>query len=407
MSAARLLERCDLLATISATEGAICRSYLTDEHRRCNRQVMQWMEEAGMETHTDAAGNCWGHYAGGDGAEQTLLLGSHLDTVPGAGRYDGILGVLAAIEVVARLHSRGKRFPFHIDVVGFADEEGTRFGATLLGSRAVAGQWDAAWLALRDAEGISMAEALVNFGLDPEKVASASRAGEPLLGYWELHIEQGPVLEERGRPLGVVSAIAGARRLQFTLRGRAGHAGTVPMAMRRDALLAAAGAVQIVDAVARRCGVVATVGKIEARPGSVNVIPGCCEFTLDIRSGDDRLRDGALDAILRETVDHCDRAQVAMEYCEIHSAAAVACAPRLWDAGYRALQRCGQEPFSLPSGAGHDAMAMAAVADTGMLFLRCREGISHHPDESVDLEDVALALDALEAAVEETAPAGG
>nr|WP_221192112.1 allantoate amidohydrolase [Microbulbifer rhizosphaerae] len=397
-----MLQRCDQLAAISVTEGAICRTYLTDEHRRCNQQVMQWMEAAGMHAYTDAAGNCWGRYPGVEDMEQALVLGSHLDTVRNAGRYDGILGVLAAIEVVERFHARGRRFPFHIDVVGFADEEGSRFGATLLGSRAVAGQWDPAWLELRDADGIAMAEAFTRFGLDPEQIAQASRAGNKLLGYWELHIEQGPVLEQRGLPLGLVSAIAGARRLQFTLRGRAGHAGTVPMEMRRDALVAAAGAVQIVDAQARHFGVVATVGKIEARPGSVNVIPGSCHFTLDIRSGDDALRDRALETILREIGEHCECAQVAMEYCEIHGAAAVACAPSLLDAGRRALQRCGLEPLSLPSGAGHDAMAMAAVTDIGMFFLRCREGISHHPDESVTTEDVALALDVLEAAVTET-----
>jgi len=407
VSAARLLQRCDELAAISATEGAICRTYLTDEHRRCNAKVMQWMAGAGMDTYTDAAGNCWGHYAGDGNAEQSLLLGSHLDTVPDAGRYDGILGVLAAIEVVERFHARGRRLPFHIDVVGFADEEGARFGATLLGSRAVAGQWDPAWFELRDADGISMAEAFTDFGLDPAHIARASRAGDKLLGYWELHIEQGPVLEQRDLPLGLVSAIAGARRLQFTLRGRAGHAGTVPMAMRRDALVAAAGAVQIIDAQARHFDVVATVGKIEAHPGSVNVIPGRCQFTLDIRSGDDGLRDRALETILREIGDHCDRAQVAMEHREIHSAAAVPCAPRLQDAGRRALQRCGLEPFTLPSGAGHDAMAMAAVADIGMLFLRCKEGISHHPDESVALEDVALGLDVLEVAVEGMVLAAG
>ncbi|WP_226662564.1 allantoate amidohydrolase [Microbulbifer aggregans] len=401
MSAERLLQRCDLLAAISATEGSICRTYLTDEHRRCNQQVMQWMYEAGMETRTDAAGNCWGHYAGSDADGQTLVLGSHLDTVPGAGRYDGILGVLAAIEVVSRFHHRGKRFPFHIDVVGFADEEGSRFGATLLGSRAVAGQWDPGLLELRDADGVSMAEAFTAFGLDPTMVATASRAGELLLGYWELHIEQGPVLEERDLALGVVTAIAGARRLQFTLQGRAGHAGTVPMTMRQDALLAAAGAVQLVDAVARRCGVVATVGKIEAQPGSVNVIPGRCEFTLDIRSGEDLVRDCALAKIIEGIESLCDRSQVAMEYREIHRAPAVACAPRLREAGSRALVHCGQQDFSLPSGAGHDAMAMAAATDVGMLFLRCAAGISHHPDESVDAGDVALALDVLEAAVED------
>ena len=402
MSAGRLLDRCDLLASISATEGAICRTYLTEEHRRCNQQVMQWMQEAGMEAHTDAAGNCWGHYPGSDANGQTLLLGSHLDTVPGAGRYDGILGVLAAIEVVARFHQRGRRFPFHIDVVGFADEEGSRFGATLLGSRAVAGTWDPALLALCDADGVSMAEAFTSFGLDPEKVDDASRAGEPLLGYWELHIEQGPVLEERDLPLGVVTAIAGARRLQFTLHGSAGHAGTVPMSMRRDALLAAAGAVQLVDTVARRCDVVATVGKIAAWPGSVNVIPGRCEFTLDIRSGDDRARDRALAEIVRGIEAHCDQMQITVEHREIHRAPAVACSPRLREAGSRALKRCGLQDFSLPSGAGHDAMAITAATDIGMLFLRCAGGVSHHPDESVEVEDVALALDVLEAAVEET-----
>ena len=264
--AARVMERCDQLATISSMSGGICRTYLTDEHKRCNEVVSNWIDEAGMTSWVDEAGNCWGRYQANNDSAEIVVLGSHLDTVPNAGKYDGILGVLSAIEVIDQFHRDNVRFPFNIEIVGFADEEGTRFGATLLGSRAVAGTWNRHWFDLQDANGISLASAMESFGLHPEKVYDADRSAEKLLAYLELHIEQGPVLVKQDVPVGIVTSIAGARRFVLTFNGMAGHAGTVPMDHRRDAGVAAAIAIQQIEKVARRSSVLATVGKIKFSP---------------------------------------------------------------------------------------------------------------------------------------------
>lgn len=391
-SAQRSLSRCDTLASISSMEGAVCRIYLSPEHRQCNDTVRKWMDDANMLTWEDSVGNCWGRYAADREDAPSIILGSHLDTVPNAGKYDGILGVISAIEVVDRLAKSGIKLPFHIDVVGFGDEEGVRYGATLIGSRAVAGTWDPAWVSLSDNDNIPMGKALLEFkgaAIDP---LSASMAKDKVLAYLELHIEQGPVLEQQNSPVGVVSAIAGARRFRFTCKGIAGHAGTVPMGMRRDALVGAARAITAIEAIAGRSRVVATVGKIEAYPGSVNVIPGECKFTLDIRSGVDSTRDHAVTTILEEIDDIADELELQFTYEEFHNAAAVSCDSELQRQIEEAVSELGIEPLSLVSGAGHDAMAVAEIAPVGMIFVRCKGGISHHPAEAVTEHDVAWGI---------------
>jgi len=401
--ATRALERCDALAAISDRPDGVSRAYLTREHVRANALVGEWMTAAGMQVHTDAAGSLVGRWPAADSGAPTLLVGSHLDTVPNAGRYDGMLGVLLGLAAVELLAERGITLPFHLDVVGFGDEEGVRFGATLLGSRALAGAWDPAWFELEDRDGISLREAMNRFGLVPERIGTASRAEDPLLGYLEVHIEQGPVLEARDQPLGVVTAIAGAERLWLRIAGHAGHAGTVPMSLRRDALAGAARAIALLEDMARAEDLTATVGRIHSEPGAPNVIPALAEFSVDLRTGDDALRRRVLDRYLAEVAVLCRERGLTLATETTHQADAATCAPWLQDALAESIRVLGFDPLRLESGAGHDAMAVARICDVGMLFLRCTGGISHHPDEAVRDDDVAWALAALALTLERIA----
>ncbi len=405
--AQQVMDWCDQLAAITAEPGKISRFYLTPEHQRGNELVAQWMQAAGMKTWVDAAGNLCGRYAAAaqQANAKTLLLASHLDSIPNAGAYDGILGVLLAIAAVQQLNEQQLRLPFAIEVVGFGDEEGTRFGSTLLGSRALAGTWEPHWWSLKDKDGYSLSEAFQHFNLAPANVAEAARNAEDILAYIEVHIEQGPVLEQQNLALGIVTAIAGARRFKVELTGYAGHAGTVPMAMRRDALAAAAEAVLLVESIAAQYAVVATVGQISCAPGAVNVIPGSASFSIDIRSGDDAQRDLALAAIQQQTDAAFSRRHITAHWQQIHNAPAVACADWLQQLQAQVLGAMQLPAYQLMSGAGHDAMAVADIADVAMYFVRCKGGVSHHPDESVTTFDVALALEALLRTITALAPA--
>ncbi|MDY0912503.1 allantoate amidohydrolase [Rathayibacter festucae] len=400
VDAAAIMARCDELAAVSSTRGAIERVYLSPEHARVNAMAARWMEDAGMRTWQDAAGNQCGRYEGATPGLPALLLGSHLDTVPDAGRYDGILGVMLAIAVVARLNAAGTRLPFAVEVVAFGDEEGTRFGTALLGSRAVAGTWDEHWWELEDAHGTTLVEAFHEFGLDPSRISTAARDAADVLAYLETHIEQGPYLEEADRALGVVSSIAGARRFALTLTGKAGHAGGVPFDRRRDALTGAAEAVLAVERIAREHGAIATVGRLEAFPGAVNVIPGRVEFSLDLRAEFDDVRDTVWNEIEHAMSESARRRRLALTVEETHGAPAVVAADWLQDVVRTGIRATGdEEPMVLFSKAGHDAMAIADLTEYAMLFVRCEGGVSHHPEENVTEADVATALDAFEAAV--------
>ena len=384
-----IVGRINALATISQDPGNLTRIFLTSEHRAAAELIMGWMLEAGMNAHLDAIGNVCGRYEGERPRLPCLMLGSHYDTVRDAGKWDGPLGLITAISCVGDLNRRGRRLPFAIEVAGFADEEGVRFASTLLGSRAIAGTFKQSVLATRDSTGKSMREALIEFGLDPDHIGAAARIRGELLAYIELHIEQGPVLEAENLPIGVVTAIAGATRLAARLTGMAGHAGTVPMALRRDALTGAAECISKIEELCRAddAGLVGTVGYIDAAPGTTNVIPGEAHFTMDIRAPTDDHRKRAVGEIVRQIEAIAKRRKLELQVEVTHENRTVPCAPWLKEQVAAAVAAEGYPVFELPSGAGHDGMAMVDIADVAMLFVRCRGGISHHPDEHVDMAD--------------------
>jgi allantoate deiminase len=395
-----LLERCDVLATHSSLpDGLIERVYLSPEHAEVNALAAEWMSAAGMTTWQDAAGNQCGRLEGAVPGLPALLLGSHLDTVPSAGKYDGILGVLSAIAVVDRIHASGRALPFALEVVAFADEEGTRFGRALLGSRALAGTWDDAWWNLRGDDGVSLRDAFTAWGLDPERISEAARRPDELVGYLEAHIEQGPYLEDDDKALGIVSSIAGARRFLITIIGKAGHSGT-PYERRRDALAGAAEAIVAIERIARSAQLIATVGHLEVFPDAVNVIPGKVEFSLDLRGEYDSERDRIWTVIQDSLTDICRQRRLRWESVETHNAPAAVCSARLRGVVADGIRSTGDHhPMSLFSKAGHDAMAVAEITEIGMLFVRCEGGVSHNPAEHVTEEDVAKTIDAFERAV--------
>lgn len=389
----RIMAWADALAAHTEQPGMLTRTYLTEAHHGAAAQLTAWMEAAGMTVRRDAAGNVIGRYEGAQPDAPVLLTGSHFDTVRDAGRYDGNLGVLLPIACVAEWNREGRRFPFAIEVVGFAEEEGVRFKATLLGSRAIAGTFDRNVLDNVDDSGLTMREAMRAAGFDPARLDSAAFARERVVGFVEVHIEQGPVLLNEGLPVGVVTAISGATRFIVELEGLAGHAGTVPMDMRRDAAMAGA---EIGLYIERRCGgtpgLVGTVGQFNVPNGATNVVPGRAVFSIDIRAGDDAVREAAVADVLAEIERVCARRQVRAQIRKTHEATSVPCADWLQRQWAAAIARQGLPLRHLPSGAGHDAMAIAAIADVAMLFVRCGNGgISHHPTETMTTEDAATA----------------
>jgi N-carbamoyl-L-amino-acid hydrolase len=368
-------------------------AYMTPAHRRTAAQLADWMREAGMDAHIDAVGNVVGVYRSDIDGAKTLMTGSHYDTVRNGGKYDGRLGILLPIAIVRHLYQRGEKLPFHFEIVGFAEEEGVRFKSTFLGSNAITGRFDLSLLDQVDADGISMREALLAAGHDVSRIPAIARDPSQLLGFVEVHIEQGPVLLERDLALGVVTAIAGSSRYLVELTGLASHAGTTPMTMRKDAAAAAA---EIVLLVEQRCAqgesLVGTVGQLQVPGGSVNVIPGACKLSLDIRAADDAVRLAAVKDVLDGIAAICARRQVEFTLQRIVDASAAPCAPRLMRQFGDAIERAGLPRFELLSGAGHDAMAMAAITDVAMLFTRCGNGgISHNPLETMTADDADIA----------------
>ena len=398
---ARILDLARKLAQWSELPDGLMCTYLSPAHKAVAAQLCDWFRAAGLEAGIDAIGNVVGRHASATAAAKALIVGSHYDTVANAGRFDGRLGILTGLVVAEHLHRIGRRLPFHLDLVGFAEEEGVRFSAPYLGSAAIAGRFDEAMLGRTDAGGVTLAEVLRGEDVDLAAIRALARRPETLRGYLEVHIEQGPVLLQRDLPVGVVTSIAGSARFRVTIRGEAGHAGTVPMALRHDAAAAAA---EIVLAVERCCSgtptVVGTVGQIAVPSGVINVIPGRCEMSIDLRAGDDAARDAGIVEVHAAIDRIAARRGVTAETIEIGRHAAVPCAPQMQSALAQAIARAGVVPFHLASGAGHDAASFAGLTDIGMLFVRCGNGgISHSPLETVAPEDADLAarvlLDAL------------
>lgn len=384
------MARCQKLASFSEDARGTRRTFLSPPMRACHAEIRSWLGSAGAAVRLDAAGNLRGLYAASEEPAPKLVLGSHLDTVPNAGAYDGILGVVLAVSLIEAL--AGRRLPFGIEVVGFSEEEGVRFGAPFLGSRALVGKLDEPLLTLRDAQGISVREAIEDFGLNPAEIPQAALHNDAV-GYLEFHIEQGPVLEELGRPLGVVEAIVGQTRLGFTFTGRANHAGTTPMRLRRDALAAAAEWILAVERTALGDPeLVATVGHLEARPGAANVIAGEAHASLDVRHRSDEKRARVAESLRQEAEEIAERRGVSVGYKTLLDQHAVAMDSFLTDQIDEAMRKIGCPPHRMLSGAGHDAMILAEKVPAAMIFLRSPGGISHHPAESVQIEDVAKAI---------------
>ncbi|RJG04864.1 allantoate amidohydrolase [Noviherbaspirillum cavernae] len=390
---ATIMRWADELGRHSEVPGLLTRTYLTPAHAHAAEQLAQWMREAGMQVRRDAAGNVIGRYEGIVPDAPALLTGSHFDTVRDAGKYDGTLGILLPLACIAEWHRQQRRFPFAIEVIAFAEEEGVRFKATLLGSRAVAGTFDTAVLDKCDEQGQTMREALTASGLDAQALPQAAYTKEQVLAFIEVHIEQGPVLLEENLPLGIVTAISGASRFLVSAIGLAGHAGTVPMHLRRDAAMAAA---EIGLYIEKRCsgvpGLVGTVGQWNVPNGAANVVPGMAVFTIDIRAESDTVRLAAVRDVLDAMEQIAERRNVRLEVNPTHAAGSVPCAPWLQQQLGAAIAAFDLPVRHLPSGAGHDAMAIAALTDVAMLFVRCGNGgISHHPDEIMTADDAAQA----------------
>jgi allantoate deiminase len=411
----RLWRMLEELGRVSDERGRLTRTFLSPAMRRANGLVGSWMKAAGLVVHEDAVGNLIGRRSCGRRGAGTLVLGSHLDTVRDAGRFDGALGVLLPIVALAELRRRKVSLPFDVEVVGFSEEEGVRFSSAYLGSKGYTGQLRAADLRLRDAEGISVRKAILAGGARSSESASRRLSGglarlrqaygaagrspalRDLIGYVEVHIEQGPVLAAKGLPVGVVSAIAGQTRGRMTFRGKAGHAGTTPMKLRRDALAGAAEFVLKAEAVARRAAaLVATVGTIAVEPGASNVIPGEATLSLDLRHPRDPARRAALRRLLAAGRTIARRRKLQWSWKITQDNGAVACSPALTASLGESVKAVASRTPALVSGAGHDAVVMSAITPVAMLFVRCRDGLSHHPAEYAAPADLGVALKVVE-----------
>ncbi|AKP47391.1 allantoate amidohydrolase [Bacillus smithii] len=392
----RIVWRIEELAKCSVTKKGVTRFSFSKENEMAHELVAQWMRDAGMTVRRDGLNNIIGRYEGKWPDAPALLIGSHLDSIIEAGKYDGVLGVIAGIEVVQTLYENGMRPNNPMEVIGFCDEEGARFHTTLLGSRAMAGNLREEELFAKDGNGTTLAEAMKEFGLDPLQYNTVARNPKTILGYLELHIEQGPILEQMNQPCGVVSGIAGQSRYKFRVEGLTGHAGTVPLSLRKDALVGTAEMIQTIERLALQYeSLVATVGKIAIFPGASNVIPGLVEGTLDVRSVDDGTRMTALNRIFEECEHIAKRRGLICEFTKVMESPAVICSSRFIDVISSVLKEYKMKSVQLVSGAGHDAMAMASITDIGMIFVRCKNGLSHHPDEFVSPEDIKIGTSVL------------
>ena len=383
------------LGSISAEPNRLARLFLTPEHRAAADLIAKWMRGAKLDVSEDALGTVRGHWPGQ--SEKRLLIGSHIDTVIEGGLFDGPFGVIAGILAAEHFAAAGRKLAFGLDVLAFGDEEGVRFPATLSSSMACAGTFDMARLEMTDRDGVTLREAIVRYGKDPAQIAAAAYSRDVAAAYVEVHIEQGPVLEYKGQPLGVVTAIAGQSYLNVEFLGEAGHAGTVPMMLRRDALAGAAEVVLLAERLARESkgDVVATVGLMRIPAAAANVIPGNAALVVDIRSGSDAQRHQFVDRFKAEIRALADRRELGLTITQTRDVPTTPCDPALQEAMAEAVRAGGGEPLRLASGAGHDGTAMAKLCPIAMMFVRCRGGISHNPAEYASPDDMGIAVAAL------------
>jgi allantoate deiminase len=398
-SAQTIMERCEILSRFSEEPDRLTRRFASPALRQAQEAVAGWMRAAGMSVQYDAIGNLIGRYEAEAAGAKTFLLGSHLDTVRDAGKYDGPLGVMLALACVERLHQQQHRLPFALEVLAFADEEGLRYHTAYLGSQAMTGTFPPQLLSYLDADGVPMREAIRAAGgtPDPHLLQTPRWQPDTLLGYCEVHIEQGPTLEALNLPVGIVSAISGQNRFTLDFVGHAGHAGTVPMGLRRDALTAAAAFILAVEALAKEIpGLVATIGQLSVQPGASNVIPGQVTLSLDVRHQEDAVREQACRQIYEQAQTLSKERNIRLHWQALQEDASIACNSHLIQLLERAIQEEGYPLHRLPSGAGHDGVILSRLTPVAMLFVRCRGGISHHPAEAVKVEDVASALQVVE-----------
>ncbi len=402
---ARAEARCRELSRPPYSEEAdnLTRRYLTAAHRATLDRIAGWMRDAGMSVREDETASLVGRLEGAKAGAPALVFGSHIDSVRDGGCYDGMLGVLLSLACVEAISAAGRKLPFAIEVVGFGDEEGSRFQASMNASRAFAGRLDAASaLAAKDRDGATLAEALTAFGFDPKRIADAKRTKGSVLAFIEAHIEQGPALEAQHKALGIVTSIAGQWRLKARFAGQAGHAGTTPMHLRRDALSAAAEVMLAAERIATEGppDLVATVGQVAVKPGAPNVIPGQAEITIDVRAGTDAVRDAGLAKIEAAIAEVALQRGVGVEVERVQNLPATQMDARLLGLLGQAAKQCGYDAPQMVSGASHDAMMVVDLAPAAMLFIRCAGGISHNPAESVTPEDCEAALETLLAFVD-------
>jgi allantoate deiminase len=406
--AAQLMRRLDELAAISEEPGVITRTFGTPAFLQGRALVQQWMAQAGLQVRVDHIGNLRGRLPSARPGAQTFVVGSHLDSVVNAGRFDGPLGVLLGLDLLAALAARRPELPFHLELLAFSDEEGVRFHSTYLGSKVVTGAFEPELLTKTDAAGISLAAAIRTMGGDPTQLAADALPAAEWRGYFEVHIEQGPVLWERQVPVAVVTSIAGQRRVELTFRGEAGHAGTVPMPMRQDALAGAAEFVLAAEQLAleHQPHLVATVGKLHLPRAASNVIPGEATCSLDVRSPHEAQLDIAYQQLQARAAAIAQRRGLQLHWQLIQQTAPVACDAALSQQLGQAIAGAGHEVIELVSGAGHDAVPISRVAPVSMLFVRCYRGISHNPLENVEVADLAAALQVAEQFLESRVAAG-
>jgi allantoate deiminase len=387
----------DQAATFSEPGPGVTRVLGSTEHQQLLQQFEAWFAQAGATSYLDGAGNWVGRWPGTEPGAPTLILGSHQDTVRQGGRYDGIMGVLLPLVVMQARMETQRPLPYPVEVVAFSDEEGARFSATLVGSSALAGSFDAALLNYTDAQGVTLADALTHLGADHRRIHEAARAADSVSGFLEVHIEQGPVLEALDLPVGIVTAITGIERHQLTVIGRAGHAGTTPMDMRQDALVAASEMVLLVDQLCQDTdSLVGVVGQLEVTPGAVNVIPAQVNLSLELRSPQTVIRQQARAQLLAQIDDLIERRGLQWSHRMTYEQAEVTCSDQMQSVLAQAIEDVGFQPHHLFSGAGHDGLAMASLTQIGMLFMRCKNGLSHHPDESVRVDDLAITAQTLD-----------